>query len=220
MNKQYKLFIFDFDGTLGDTSECVVASFQGALTQNGMPAVERHEIVQLMGLSLPKVFQELTGGSLNDELCDQLVAGYRTLYRDLLTQKTRIFPGVKEMLEHLKQNGAICTIATSKKTEFAKLSCQYLEIDHCIDLYMGDDMVASKKPHPEMLESTLAQFDIDMADAVMIGDAATDIEMGNAIGMDTIAVTWGAHSERALRQLAPTYVVHEGRMLNNFVQAK
>lgn len=216
-SKKYKLFIFDFDGTLGDTSECVIASFQGALKGNELPVAAEEDIVHLMGISLPAVFRQLTGDALGDDMYDKLVHDYRELYRGNLTKKTRAFPGVNATLQHIKASDGLCSIATSKKTEFAKLSCDYLKIDPFIDLYIGDDKVTNKKPHPEMLEYTLRELGVHKDDAVMIGDATTDIEMGKAIGMDTIAVTWGAHSVDMLKSADPLHIIHSAEELKAFI---
>lgn len=213
----YTLFIFDFDGTLGDTSDCVVASFQGALKQNNLPVADRQEIVHYMGISLPEVFKRLTNHQHNDEQYGKLVDNYRSLYRTYLTQKTKAFPYTKEILKHIKDNGGMCTIATSKKTEFATLSCEFLELHPYIDLYIGDDKVQNKKPHPEMIEYTLSHLNVDPKNALMIGDATTDIEMGKAAGIDTMAVTWGAHSREALAALQPDYTIDNMRQLTEFI---
>lgn len=217
MNKKYKLFIFDFDGTLGDTKECVVAAFQGALTANNFKKTSREKIIRLMGISLKDVFRELVSEELSDEMYEKLVADYRNLYRTFLTKKTLIFPGVKATLERMKDKGVMCSIVTSKKTEFAKLSCEHLGIYSYFDLLIGDDMVQNKKPHPEMLETTLEKLHVNKDDAVMIGDSTYDIEMGNAIGMDTIAVTWGAHSEKELLSTRPLHIINSFVELEKFI---
>lgn len=217
MKKSYKLFIFDFDGTLGDTKECVVASFQEALLQNNIPIIERSKIIYNMGLSLKEVFKKLTNEKFDDELYEKLVKDYRTFYRDFLTKKTLIFPEVVQTLKELKRKNVILSIATSKKTEFARLSCEYLHIDKYFDLYIGDDMVTQKKPNPEMLLYTLKKLDIDYKDAVMIGDSTFDMEMGKAINMDTIAVTWGAHSKELLQQASPAYIIDRFSELTKFI---
>lgn len=204
----YKLFIFDFDGTLGDTKECVIASFQKALVQNNLLEAPREYIIQYMGLSLPTSFRKLTDNRLPDRAYEKLVSDYRTYYRTFLTQKTRIFPEVKETLQKLKEQGKLISIATSKKTAFARLSCKFLSIEPYIDLFIGDDMVTKKKPDPEMLHMTLKKLTTKKSDAVMIGDSTFDIEMGNAIGMDTIAVTWGAHAKEILATAKPTHIIN------------
>jgi phosphoglycolate phosphatase/pyrophosphatase PpaX len=218
VNKRYKLFIFDFDGTLGDTKECVVASFQQSLIKNKLPKVDRDKIIHLMGLSLKKVFEKLVTNKLDDASYDKLISDYRIFYREFLIKKTLIFPEVAETLKLLRKKNILCTIATSKKTEFAKLSCKYLNIDTYFDLYIGDDKVEQKKPHPEMLHFTLDKLKVDKSDAIMIGDSTFDLAMGNAIGMDTIAVTWGAHSEKLLQTANPTYTIHTFSELIRFAK--
>jgi phosphoglycolate phosphatase/pyrophosphatase PpaX len=217
MKKTYKLFIFDFDGTLGDTKECVVASFQETLKENHLPNAKREQIIYHMGLPLTEVFKKLIKKKLNDVMLNNLVENYRKFYKEFLTQKTLIFPKVAVTLKKLKENGSLCTIATSKKTEFAILSSRYLKIDSYFDMYIGDDLVTQKKPHPEMLLHILKKLQIDVKDAVMIGDSIFDIQMGNAINMDTIAVTWGAHSEELLQQENPAYIIHNFSELANFM---
>lgn len=217
MNKKYSLFIFDFDGTLGDTKECVVASFQKSLSQNNLPIVDRTQIIQLMGISLEDVFKKLTDNKYKEDFYKKLVTDYRIFYKEFLTSKTEIFPEVAETLKVLKAKNIRCTIATSKKTEFAKLSCQYLGIDQYIDFYIGDDMVTKKKPDPEMLAITLEKFNTEIKDAVMIGDSTFDIEMGNAIGMNTIAVTWGSHTKELLQAVHPTNIIEHCSELLKFI---
>lgn len=212
----YKLFIFDFDGTVGDTQDCVVDSFQSALSVNEIAPADREDIVHTMGLSLTRAFAELIDGEHDGEFYDKLALDYRSFYSELLPEKTLMFPGVPETLQRIKDKGAVSTIATSKKTELARLSCAHLGIDGYFDLFIGDDEVSNKKPHPEMLLRTLGTFSVETAQAVMIGDSTYDIEMGNAIGMDTIGVTWGAHSEELLRSACPTRIVHQFSELSAF----
>jgi len=217
MNKKYKLFVFDFDGTLGDTKECIVASFQQALIDNDLPEAKRESIIHNMGRSLPWSFRNLTENKLDEPAYEKLVSDYRKRYREFLIEKTLIFPEVQSTLQKLKESNKLISIATSKKTEFAKMSSNYLKISEYIDLYIGDDLVKNKKPHPEMLETTLRKLQIDKEDAVMIGDSTFDIDMGNTIGMDTIAVTWGSHTEEELTSSKPTYMIHQFSELLAFI---
>ncbi len=78
-------------------------------------------------------------------------------------------------------------------------------------------MVTQKKPNPEMLLITLKKLRVDYRDAVMIGDTTFDIEMGKAINMDTIAVTWGAHTKEMLQQSGPTYMIDSFSELLRFI---
>lgn len=215
-DKTYQLFVFDFDGTVADSAECIVASFTGALERNRLPPADPALIVHYMGRSLPDVFRELTGNVYADTRIQQLVADYCGIYQTLLPEKTHAFPGIADALEHLRTAGAVCTVATSKTTEAAVASARHLGIDGHFTLYVGDDLVTNKKPHPEMLERILAETGIPPVAAVMIGDATTDIDMGNALGVDTIAVTWGAHPIDRLRAAEPTHIIDTAAQLHQF----
>lgn len=208
--------MFDFDGTIADSSGCIVASFVATLARHRMSAVDREAIIHRMGLPLGQVFRELTDNAHTDIRYDQLVADYRSIYRELLPHRTRAFPGIQAALKHLTDNHAVCTIATSKKTELALASARHLGLDSYFTFCIGDDLVTHSKPHPDMLERTLAKTGIDAVHAVMVGDAVTDIQMGQAIGMDTIAVTWGAHPTDALRATSPTHIIDTADELTRF----
>ena len=207
MNKPYKLFIFDFDGTVGDTKECIVASFQEALRKNDLSLIDREQIMNYMGVSLKETFKMLTNDRHGDELYDKLVNDYRIFYKNFLTKKTLPFPEAVGTLKKIKQRERLASIATAKKTELALLNCQHLNIDKYFDFYIGYDMVTQAKPNPEMLLVTLKKLEVDYKDAVMIGDTTFDIEMGKAIDMDTVGVTWGAHTREMLQQSGPTYMI-------------
>lgn len=122
MTGPYKLFVFDFDGTIADSGDCVIASFAAAFACHRMPTVDRDAIIYRMGLPLRRTFRELTNNAYSDARYDRLVEDYRSVYRDLLPHKTRVFPGIHAALTYLTDNGALCTIATSKKTEYALAS--------------------------------------------------------------------------------------------------
>ncbi len=116
MNKSYKLFIFDFDGTVGNTKECIIASFQEALRKNDLPIVDREEIIHYyMGVSLRETFKKLTHDKYNNELYEKLVTDYRIFYRGFLTKKTFTFPEATEALKKIKQEKHLISIATAKK---------------------------------------------------------------------------------------------------------
>jgi len=208
MNKTYKLFIFDFDGTLADTKECVVAAMQKSLEQNKFPPVNWEQIVHLMGIPVKKMLKTIVPHQA-DEMYEKLVTDYRSFYKAFLPDKTFMFPEVAETLARLKEKNILCAIATSKKTDVALMTCKYIGIDAYIDICIGEDLVTRKKPDPESLTVILQKFAIAVKDAVMIGDTTFDMQMGKAIGMDTIAVTWGSHSPKELLSVHPTYTVEK-----------
>lgn len=213
----YTLFAFDLDGTIADSADCVTAAFAATFARHRMPAVDPQDIIDRMGLPLRQVFREVTGTGHDDDEYRRLVADYRAVYRELLPQKTRAFPGIRQALDRLTTSRAICAIATSKTTEFAVASLRQLGLDGYFAVVVGDDTVTRSKPDPEMARRILAETGVDAVEAVVVGDAVVDIEMGRAAGVDTIAVTWGAQSAATLAAAAPTHMIDTAEALTRFV---
>jgi phosphoglycolate phosphatase len=214
----YQLFIFDFDGTLADTTECITSSFQRSIEKAGLPSVSREKIIYLMGLPLKEVYKALLGATYEDDFYESLIKCYREHYTVFMPTKTHLYEGIEDILSSLKRRKRLCTIATSKKTALVALNAKYLGIHQYFDLIVGDDAVSLKKPDPEMVLHTLEELQIpDKSKVLVIGDSIFDIEMGNAAGVDTCAVTWGAHTTAELRKSSPTYLLENTAELFSLV---
>ena len=170
LQASYVLFIFDFDGTLTDTIECLVSSYQHAFTKNNLPVPSREAFINLMGIELREVFQRLTDHALDDSLYDLLVADYRSFYVEIVSSKTLLYPKVSDTLIELKEKGVLLAIATSKKTDVVTQNAKVLGIDQYFDFIVGADKVVKKKPDPEMLWYILEKMNIKKESAVMIGE--------------------------------------------------
>jgi len=206
--QKHKLFIFDFDGTIADTKACVIAAFQESLMQQHIQVVPKKDIVHLMGRSLKEVFKELVPFRPNEEDYDRLVKSYRELYSKFLPTKTFLYKDIEKVLKRLKKRGAFLTIATSKKTSSVLENLFYLNIKEYFDVIIGDDMVIKKKPNSEMVYVLLKKMNIhEKSDVLVIGDSTYDIEMGRNAGVETCAVTWGAHKKKELLKSEPTYCI-------------
>jgi len=124
-----------------------------------------------------------------------------------LRQFIRPINGADNLINELFKNGCKIAIATTDTTERAKIAMNFLGFADKIDLVAGADMVNNSKPDPEMIYVILDALNIDRLNAVMIGDAATDVQIGiNANLRASIAVLAGFSSADELRKLTP-YVV-------------
>ena len=99
------------------------------------------------------------------------------------------------------------SVATSKSLKGLERMFEVLDLGDTFEFWLTNDRVDNGKPHPEMVERTLEHFDATPGQAIMIGDTTFDIEMGQAAGVDTCAVTYGSHSAEELSALNPTYIV-------------
>ena len=198
----YRLAIFDFDGTLVDTREAILAALMQAMDEAGLPRPEPAVVLPLVGLSLPIVLRRLAGP---DADVAALRRGYRRAFAAVSPGRTRLYPGVRELVDFLAQRGVALAIATNRGRESAgellvehELRARFAEV-------RGGLCVENPKPHPEMLHRILDAVGIAPEAALMIGDTVYDIETGKAAGVATCAVTYGMHDAADLRAAEPTH---------------
>ena len=198
------LLIFDLDGTLVDSKDCIVHSVQHAFTSHCLAVPSADQIVQAMGIPIEVTFPEWSG--LAD--VDALMADYRSEFARRSETELKLFPRLEYVLPKLAEKATLA-IATSKKRAVAEHSLEVCGIRQYFSMIVGADDVQNYKPHPESIHKILAAFPGETEGGVwMIGDATSDIEMGEAVNVCTCAVTWGAHSIDALSDLYPTSILH------------
>lgn len=204
----YKLLIFDWDGTVIDSAARIISSMQKAAQDLSQPALTDEAVRNIIGLGLPEAIRVLIP-NVDESVIPQMRERYGHYYLGVDDTPTELFDGVEQTLSNLKDKGYRLAVATGKsrrglKRVFDDTGLEYLfETSRCAD-------ETTSKPHPHMLEEILQETGLNAADAVMIGDTEFDLEMGVRAGMDTIAVSYGAHHVDRLKAYKPVLV------MNNF----
>lgn len=197
------LLIFDLDGTLIDSRACITKATQEAFKFRGFEVPSENHIVASMGIPIEVTFAQWSG----QEDVSELLVRYRSLYAELALTELKPFKGIPEALAILAKDHTLA-IATSKKRSAAELSLEVCGLRDFFTAIVGSDDVQNYKPHPESIERILALHPVNKSECWMIGDATSDIEMGETADVCTCAVTWGAHSIDALADLYPTSIIH------------
>jgi phosphoglycolate phosphatase len=200
------LFIFDWDGTLCDSTSKITESMQCAVTDMGWQPLADSVIHNIIGLGLPEAIAHLyplATGTEKAQLRDRYADHFVRLDRE---EASRLFPCVNETLNKLREQGHSLTIATGKSRRGLDRVLLTLGLEAFFDATRCADETASK-PHPLMLEQLLRQFDVVCEDAVMVGDTEYDMEMARCMDMPRIAVSYGAHHIDRLRPYCPELCV-------------
>ena len=160
-----------------------------------------------IGLPLAEVFRRTAPQAASDAI-DTLCARYRSRAGtpDFVRQ-FRLYPEVAATLDRLRDVGVRLVIGTSKgraTTLDILCHCRILE---AIDAVIGGDSVSRGKPHPEMVERARTLFHTPPERTLMVGDTSFDIEMGQAAGVATCAVTYGMHAPEVLSALQPDFCI-------------
>ena len=213
---RYALAIFDFDGTLVRSDDCITRSLEAALSSRSLPcdvAVARG----LIGLPLDRIVRELAGEDLDASAVGDVLAAYRGHYAAFEPELVACYPDVVEMLAALHTAGIVLAIATSKTTRGVSATLERLGLAGLFAHVVGNDRVTRGKPHPEMVETLLDLSGRDAADAIVIGDTTFDVEMATAAGVASCAVTYGNHPAARLAEASPTHLVDApGRIVEVF----
>jgi phosphoglycolate phosphatase len=196
------LFIFDWDGTLCDSTGKITHAMQQAAHQLGWVIPEDHEVHNIIGLGLPEAVEILYPGlNATDQI--RLRDAYRTAFLTLDERKPSVlFPTAQETLEYLRDQGHTLAIATGKSRVGLDRIISGMKLSGFFHSTRCADETASK-PHPLMLEQLLGEFVCSPDEAVMIGDTEYDMDMARRISMPRIAVSYGAHAIERLHPYEP-----------------
>lgn len=207
----YDYYLFDFDGTIGDTKACILHSFRKTFETHNMPPAHDDDVAALIGVPLMGMFPVLSPVELSPDQINAMIATYRGFYEsDEIMSQTKLFPGMREVLEQLKKNGKGMAIVTSKLTPVVRHNMQFLGIEELFDVVVGADMVAGHKPQPDTVYKALEMLGVVKSDwhkAVVIGDTTFDLDMAKNAGLNCWAVTWGAHAREKLEVCEPERVI-------------
>ena len=197
--------IFDFDGTLADTSLGIVRCTQATLQELGLPASTPERIRSTIGLPLPDCFSR--GTDTPAERVEEACATYRRLFDDIAVPCIVLFPGMAGTLAELHARGLRMSIATSRGSRSLQMLLGRMGVLEHFCAMAASDTVARHKPAPDPALSVLEQMGGLAAESVVVGDTVFDIQMGKAAGCRTCGVTWGNQDRAQLQTAAPDWIV-------------
>lgn len=214
-----RTIIFDFDGTIGDTASLIVQTMQQTMRKLDLPVRSHEECLTTIGLPLAKCFTAIL--PLSDAEGERCAATYRDIFEQNAAQAgVTAFPHVDETLRELHRRGLTLTIATSRQRPSLEDFLRQLGLLGLFAHIVTVNDVERAKPAPDMVVQTLSHLGIDAADALVVGDAAYDILMGNAAGTATCAVTYGNGTREELTAAHPTHIIDDFAQLLDLPEAQ
>ena len=211
--------LFDFDGTLANTTPLILATFHQTL-DHFVPErkVEDQAIINTFGLPLREGLAGLAGCTDPAEL-DRMTAYYRQYNTAWHDEMIRPFPGVKEGLTALRRAGVPMAIVTSK----FKASCQRgllcRGLEDCIDGIIGCQECTAHKPDPEPMEKGLELLGLRGEECLCVGDSPYDLVSGKKAGCRTVKVGWTSFSQDFFdRFIRPDHTIGTLKDLLSFVE--
>lgn len=202
MAKPITTLLFDFDGTLLDTNELIIQTFQYVLDKNYPGKYERIDILPFLGPTLHETFD-----SVDPENTQALIKEYRAWNKSKHDELSSEFDGVSETLRLLKAKGMKMAIVSTKKKDMLLRGLGLLDAEGVFDEVIAMDDVMNTKPDPEPILLALKRLGANADEALMIGDNYHDIVGGQNAGVRTAGVAWSAKGEAFLQTFNPDYML-------------
>ncbi|WP_404374743.1 HAD family hydrolase [Vreelandella aquamarina] len=205
---RYELIIFDWDGTLMDSVPKIVSCMQAAAVDVEWGELEVGAIEDIIGLGLPEAIAKLCPG-IEPEQAERLRQRYAHHFVHGNTTPMPFFAGVEAQLARLRERPhQRLAVATGKSRRGLNRVFKTTGSGSFFHASRTADETRSK-PHPQMLLEILAELQIPVERAVMVGDTEYDLEMARAIGMDRVGVTYGVHTPARLAASQPVWVAED-----------
>lgn len=195
------LLIFDWDGTLSDSTAKIIRCLQQAGKSAGQRVCSDDAIMNIIGLGLPECMRILYP-ELTQVEQDEIKHYYSEHFLREDQTPSLFFEGVEEGLELLRDKGHLLTVATGKSRKGLDRVLKKLHLESFFHGSRCADETASK-PNPLMLSELLGEFSIHKDEAIMIGDTEYDMSMAEQLAMPRIAVSYGAHAVARLQKFEP-----------------
>ncbi|MFA7668066.1 MAG: HAD-IA family hydrolase [Burkholderiaceae bacterium] len=215
--KQYKAVIFDWDGTVMDSTSFIAQAIQSACVDLELPVPSMEDASWVIGLSMDKALQRCAP-SLDGDRVPLFMERYRHHFF-LRDQGLVMFDGIIPLLDDLKSREIRLGVATGKtrlgldRVLQANQLADRFDCTRCADESQG-------KPHPAMLFDIMKRLNLEPEQVLMVGDTTHDVQMAASAGVDSMAVTYGAHSKRTLLLSEPTVMVSSVKEMRDWLSVR
>jgi phosphoglycolate phosphatase len=213
---RYALIVFDWDGTLADSTQAIALSIQAACVDMGCPAPSLDAARHVIGLGLREAMAYLVPGLPTSDY-DQMIQRYRAhwLPRD---PQVALFPGSVAMLAQLAERGHMLAIATGKSSAGLRRALHATGVADFFAATRCADECASK-PAPDMLHELMQELATLPEQTLMVGDTTHDLQMARHAGVDALAICHGAHARDNLAALEPLACLDDTAQLAQWLQS-
>ena len=210
-----RLIVFDWDGTLADSTAIIADAIRAACADVGAEVPDRIAARYVIGLGLSDALRHVAP-TLAPGRHSELSARFRHHYlaRDA---EIPLFEGARELLDDLDRAGYYLAVATGKTRIGLDRSLIHTRLTRRFHVPRCADE-GRPKPHPDMLLHVLATTGVAAGDALMIGDTTHDLDLACNAGTHALAVTYGAHEKEGLASRNPLGTVHSIAELRQWLE--
>ncbi len=212
-----RLVMFDLDGTLVDSVPELAAAVEHMLLVLGRPPVGSAAVRLWVGNGARVLVRRALAGDLqhaavSETDTEQALALFMAAYEGS-HRLTQIYPGVRDSLKWLRQQGVEMALITNKPERFVAPLLDALKIGRYFRWIIGGDTLAQQKPDPAGLLQVMKMAGVEPQQALFIGDSRNDVLAAHAAGVLCVALSYGYNHGRPIAEEAPALVIDDLRAL-------
>ena len=214
-----KYLLFDLDGTLTDPKVGITTCVQYALHSFGIEEPDLDKLEPFIGPPLKESFQKFY--NMDDAQAEAAIAKYRERFQDTGIFENELYDGIPEMLHTLQSKGLFLAVASSKPTVYVERILEHFQIDKYFKVVVGSELDGTRVNKDEVVQEALHRLfgdqPIQTDQVYMIGDRKFDVEGAKALGIESVAVTYGYGSMEELKSAKADYIVQSVEELKAFL---
>ena len=209
------LIVFDLDGTLIDSSTDLAISMNATREHFELPPLNPKLIYSYVGNGAPMLIRRAMPAGAPEDQLDHALDFFLKFYRAHALEHTRLYAGVRDVVEQLFARGHRLAVLTNKprRISFDILAALGLQ-DRFVQVYGGDSF-ARKKPDPIGISQLMQDTGTSAAQTIMVGDSAVDVQTARNAGVRSVGVLWGFQPESFEADRPDTVVAEPSELLHN-----
>ena len=211
MTKLFDGFIFDVDGTLTSTNQLIFDSFNFIAKKYLNRKFTDEEIVAMFGPTEDVILKKWC-----EDKFDEARIEYYKYYSDN-HWKAKLYPGINDILDYLKNKKFPLGIFTGKGREATMITLKKLGVDHYFDLIVTGDDVANHKPSADGILKFVNHFKLKNERVLMIGDSVSDVKASKEAGIKVASALWDSYAHEKVKTLQSDYYFYSVQDLRNFL---
>lgn len=213
----YKLAIFDLDGTILNTLDDLVDSVNFALRKFSYQERTPKEIRKFLGNGSRNLIKLSAPDDIKDEELEELHQAFTMHYKVNCVNKTAPYDGIIDVITELRNSGVHTAVISNKPDYGVQMLCK-THFDGLFDYISGEKPDIPKKPQPDSVNAVITQFNVEKTDTIYIGDSEVDYLTAKNAQIDCICVTWGFRDKEVFEELNSTIIINEPNEILNYIK--
>jgi phosphoglycolate phosphatase len=204
----YSHIIFDLDGTLIESLPGIATALNSALAEMKLPTHSVEDVRTFIGDGSLVLCERAAKGQ-SEETINAIHDIFLREYPKAWKAGTTVFPGLHELISQLKEMGCTLSILSNKVHSFTTEMVDHFFPEQPFDLVLGQREGVAKKPDPSGIHEILGDLGQSSSNSILVGDSTIDIITARNAGIKSLAVTWGYHDKKALKDVTPTHTAEQ-----------